>query len=158
MPVTDNLDSAGRFRPERKEFFKAFADELALAGFEVLSAGTNEDWGNIKLATAEFTKYDVDSLMVADLLVVVTNERLNRDIYLELGIALGRQLPVIVVMAASTKLTFMGLGLEELGTIEVRRFDSDQEALPLMRSALEKIAILPPTASATSNDVALTAE
>jgi nucleoside 2-deoxyribosyltransferase len=139
MPVSDNLAGDGRFRPERRAFFESFVHVLEELGLEVLSAGTNEDWGAVKLTPPEFTAYDVDSIARADLLVVVTNERLNRDMYLETGLALARGIPAVFVIPASTKLTYMGIGLEELGAIEVHRYDAEANAPGLLRAALQRV-------------------
>lgn len=138
MPVSDNLASDGRFRPERREFFEGIVDAIQDMGVEVLSAGTNEDWGAIKLSPSEFTRYDLDSIAGADALVVITNERLNRDMYLETGLAVSRGIPVIFVVPASTKLTFMALGMEKLDVIEVHRYDSDADAPQQVRDALRR--------------------
>ena len=139
MPVSDNLDSNGVFRPERKAFFGGVVDRIIEAGFAVLSAGTNEQWGAVKLKPIEFTKYDIDSLMVCDALIVVTNERLNRDMYLETGIAVARGIPILFFIPASTKLTYMGIGLEELGIAKVFRFDSDAEGLALVNTEILRL-------------------
>jgi nucleoside 2-deoxyribosyltransferase len=139
MPVSDNLASDGRFRTERRTFFESFVSVAEEMGLQVSSAGTNEDWGAVKLSPAEFTSYDLDSIAKADCLVVVTNERLNRDMYLEMGLAAARDIPIVVVIAASTKLTYMGLGLEQLGVLEVLRYDSDVEAPGLLRDALARL-------------------
>jgi len=136
MPVSDNLGSDGRFRPERRSFFESFVRVLRDLGLDVMSAGTNEDWGALQLKPSEFTRYDLDAIAKAEALVVVTNERLNRDMYLETGLAVARGIPVIFVVASSTKLTYMGLGLEELGVIHVTRYDADADAPRLLREAL----------------------
>ena len=138
MPVSDNLASDGRFRPERRQFFEGIVHAIHSTSVHVLSAGTNEDWGAIRLSPSEFTRYDLDSIATADALVVVTNERLNRDMYLETGLALGRGIPVIFVIPASTHLTFMALGMEKLGVIEVHRYDADADAAQLVGEALAR--------------------
>lgn len=144
MPVSDNLDSRGEFRPERRKLFGSVVDVLAGLGLEVLSAGTHEDWGRIRLTPKEFTAYDIESLMQCDLLVVVTNERLNRDMYLETGIAVARRVPILFFVPASTKLTYMGLGMEELGLITVSKYDAESELPSLVEAvvgrALEELA------------------
>lgn len=148
MPVSDNLDSRGEFRPERKAFFSAMVDVLVAQGIDVMSAGTNEQWGKVKLEPVQFTEYDVQSLMAVDLLVVVTNERLNRDMYLEIGIAVARGIPIILIAPASTKHTFMGLGLVELGLLLEFRFDAEQEAPEMLKKALNpQVAGMNPTVS-----------
>jgi len=136
MPVSDNLASDGRFRPERELFFSNLVEVIKALGLEVASAGTNEQWGAIKLAPAEFTKYDLQSIAEADCLVVVTNERLNRDMYLEIGLAAARQIPILAVLPASTKLTYMALGMETLGLIDVRRYDAEADAQRLIEEGL----------------------
>jgi nucleoside 2-deoxyribosyltransferase len=140
MPVSDNLASNGAFRPERRAFFERFVHVLTERDIQVASAGTNEDWGAIKLSPRQFTHYDIESIGAADLLVVVTNERLNRDMYLEVGLAVARQLPVIFVIPASTKLTYMALGMEELGAIRVYRYESDAEAVDALRRGLDDLS------------------
>ena len=143
MPVSDNLASDGRFRPERKAFFEPLIHVLEELGLKVMSAGTNEQWGAVKLAVGKFTKYDLDSIATADLLIVVTNERLNRDMYLETGLARGRGIPAIFLMPASTKLTYMALGMEELGDIEVYRYDAAADAPQILREAVVKLLANP---------------
>jgi hypothetical protein len=140
MPVSDNLASDGRFRPERRRFFESLVDALEDLGWDVSSAGTNENWGAVKLTPVEFTRYDIEAIAAADCLVIVTNERLNRDMYLELGLAVARQIPVVVLIPASTKLTYMGLGLEQLGLLAVHRYDSEAEAPAILRAAVADLA------------------
>jgi nucleoside 2-deoxyribosyltransferase len=146
MPVTDNLDSYGYFRPERRAFFSELVAVIENAGYEVLSAGTNERWGEVKLMPVEFTEFDVEAILRADLFVMVTNERLNRDMYLELGVAVARGIPIVALMAASTKLTYMGMGLTELNRMKVARYDSDAEAPELLAKLLAEVSL--PTAAA----------
>lgn len=136
MPVSDNLASDGRFRIERRAFFESFVRVVEEMGAEVMSAGTNENWGAVKLSPREFTLYDLASIAKAHCLVVVTNERLNRDMYLEIGLAAARNIPIVAVVAASTKLTYMALGLEQLGLLSVHRYDSDAEAPEALRRAM----------------------
>lgn len=147
MPVTDNLDSYGYFRPERRAFFSALVDVIEDAGYEVLSAGTNERWGEVKLMPVEFTEFDVEAILRADVFVMVTNERLNRDMYLELGVAVARGIPIVAVMAASTKLTYMGMGLTELNRMRVERFDADAEAPEMLAKLLAEVEIADSVAS-----------
>jgi nucleoside 2-deoxyribosyltransferase len=141
IPVTDSLSSNGEFRTERRLFFSAFITVLHECGVEVMSAATHESWGRVKLTPREFTAYDVESLLKADALIVVTNERLNRDMYLELGLAVARGIPVILIIAASTRLTYMALGMEELGMIEVHRYDADADAPNLLRDAMARLRL-----------------
>jgi hypothetical protein len=144
MPVSDNLDSHFLFRPERRQFFEGIVRTVEERGIKVLCAGTNEQWGAVRLKPVEFTKYDLDSLLACDILVVVTNERLNRDMYLETGIAVARGIPIFFFVPASTKLTYMGLGMEELGIIKVFRYDSDAEVEDLVRVALGDLSVSAP--------------
>jgi nucleoside 2-deoxyribosyltransferase len=140
MPVSDNLASDGRFRAERRQFFESLVKILEAMGWDVASAGTNENWGAVKLTPIEFTLYDIDALAAADCLVIITNERLNRDMYLEMGLAAARRIPIIAIVPASTKLTYMAIGLEELGLLTVRRYDSEAEAPDLLRSAVSDLS------------------
>lgn len=139
LPVSDSLADDGTFRVERRQFFEGFVSVLNELGLDVMSAGTHEQWGAVKLSPTQFTRYDVESLLEVDALVVVTNERLNRDMYLETGIALARAIPIVFVVPASTKLTFMGLGLEEMGMIEVRRYNSEADAVGMLRDAIAQV-------------------
>jgi nucleoside 2-deoxyribosyltransferase len=139
IPVTDSLASTGRFRAERRRFLESFVTVLEDRQFEVASAGTNERWGEIKLTSAQFTRYDIDAIAKADCLVIVTNERLNHDMYLELGLAAAREIPIVAIVAASTPLTFMAEAMEELGLIKVCRYDSESEASALLDAAMKEV-------------------
>ena len=126
LPITSNLDENGVFREPERLFFQDILDILAENNVKVLSAVINEDWGRRKLSVLAFTEYDVASIALADALVVVTRDRLTRDIMLEVGIAIGQRKSVIVVLPQEAWTTHMLDGLADLGTIHFLRYLRDQ--------------------------------
>jgi len=136
MPISDNLASDGTFRPEKRKFYQGVIDSIASLGLEVESAALNEDWGRIKLPPIEFTAYDVEAIERSDILIVVTSERLTRDMYLEVGWALALEQPVLFFIAASTNVTFMIEGLRELDRVTVVRYDAEADVTHLIQDSL----------------------
>ena len=136
MPISDNLAKDGTFRPEKRVFYGKVIEVLEDIGLKVECAALNEDWGNISLPTIEFTAYDLEAISRSDLLVLVTSERLTRDMYLEVGLTLARDLPVLFCIPASAHVTFMIQGLEEMGKIQTVKYDSEADVPELLRASL----------------------
>ena len=139
MPVSDNLASDGTFRPARKVFYESIIETLENLGLEVACAALNEDWGKIKLPPVEFTDYDLRAIMQSELLVLVTSERLTRDMYLEIGMAIAVNLPIFLFIPASTHVTFMLEGLTELKKVKIKRYDAEADVPNLIQNSLCKI-------------------
>lgn len=123
LPITSNLNKQGVFRETERLFFQGLLDVFSESGIGVFSAVVNEDWGKRKLSVPEFTEYDVASIFRADALVVVTRDRLTRDIMLEIGFAAGQQKLVIVALPEDAWTTHILDGLVDLGIIQILRFD-----------------------------------
>lgn len=136
IPVSDSLAGDGTFRPERREFYENVIIGLKALQLDVECAALNEDWGRIKLPPVQFTNFDVKAIERSDLLVLVTSERLTRDMYLEIGMATALKLPVFLFIPASTHLTFMMEGLKEIGKVEVVRYDAESEVPKLIQDTL----------------------
>ena len=133
MPISDNLAADGMFRPEKRAFYENVINAIKDLQFEVECAALNEDWGRIKLPTVQFTEYDVEAINRSDFLILVTSERLTRDMYLEIGIAIGLNLPVFLFIPASAHLTFMMEGLEEMAKVKVVKYDAESEVPRLIQ-------------------------
>jgi hypothetical protein len=136
LPLTVNFDDNHVFREDRRLFYSACLDAIWSAGYEVKSPVINEDWGHIQLSVEEFVKYDHDAIVESDLLIVVSSERLSRDIYLEIGLAVGREIPVIVFVLSGTRRTFMLQGLQHDDKIRVVEYSTEAEAPSLIRATL----------------------
>jgi hypothetical protein len=132
LPFTVNFDETGKFKLDRRKFYGDIISFLQQS-HEVYSAPTNENWGEIKLATVEFTKYDIESIEQCDCMIVVCSERLSRDIYLEIGIALGLNKPVYMIIPEQTPVTYMILGSVLLGKLEIFRYQEESEALSIVK-------------------------
>jgi hypothetical protein len=135
IPISENFNSSGTFRPERRRFYESFIEVLSREGANIECAALNEDWGTVKLETVEFTKYDLEAIDRSDALIVLTNTRLSSDIYLEIGYAAAQLKPVLLVVPWATRLTYMLEGMSELGKLEVIRFDSEAEVPALLNLA-----------------------
>lgn len=133
LPFTANLDSNGLFKKDRKDFYGRIISYLQ-EKHEVFSAPTNEDWGGIKLDTVDFTQYDIESIENSDCMVVVSSERVSRDIYLEIGIALGLKKMVYMLVPEETPLTYMILGSVSLGKIKLVRYKNESEVLEIVKN------------------------
>ena len=139
-PVSDYLAKDGTYRPERRAFVAGAIDALLELKIEVECAALHEDYGRIKLEPVEFTSYDVEAIERSNLLVLVTSERLTRDMYLEVGIAFALGLPIYLFIPASAyrrHITYMILGFESKGKVKVYQYDSETEVPGLIRDALQ---------------------
>jgi predicted kinase len=134
IPVSENFNSSGTFRPERRAFYEGIFSVLRGLDIDIECAALNEDWGAIKLKTVEFTSYDLDAIDRSDGLMVVSNTRLSSDIYLEIGYAAAHLKPILLVVPWGTRITYMLEGMAELGTLTVIRFDAEVEAVDLLLS------------------------
>ena len=132
IPVSENFNSGGTFRRERRKFYETCIGAMQRCGVRIESAALNEDWGAIKLKTVEFTKYDLEAIDRSDGLVVLTNTRLSSDIYLEIGYAAARGLPVLLIAPFGIRLTYMLAGMEELEKLTHLQFDSEDDVVELI--------------------------
>ena len=48
-----------------------------------------EDWGKLVLTADEFSRNDIQAIEGSEAIILVTTTRLTRDMFLELGVALG---------------------------------------------------------------------
>lgn len=135
-PVTDWTSSNGEFRPSRKALVRGVIKSLRDLEYEVMCAAVNEDYGAVDISPREFTRYDVESLEKADLFVLMTTERLTRDMYLETGIALGRNIPIFFFVPASTRVTYMIHGLVDMNQITITQYDAEAELPNLVSKVL----------------------
>ena len=124
LPITSNLDDAGVFKEEERAFYAGVLETFAQRGIVVHSAILNEDWGRRKLPVRAFTEYDVRAIANSDALVVVTRERLTRDIMLEIGLAVGDHKWVVLALPRETWATHMLEGMAELDLVKILRFDA----------------------------------
>lgn len=140
-PVSDFQSSDGSYRPEKEQFLSAVIEAIQHLGIEVHCAATNEDYGRIKLEPEEFTRYDVDSIRNSELFLLVTSERVTRDMYLELGIAYAKSIPIFLFVPASAyrrHVTYMLLGFEAAGEISITSFDSEGDVPGLVQESVGK--------------------
>jgi nucleoside 2-deoxyribosyltransferase len=138
-PVSDYQGSDGVYRPEKQQFLSSVISSLQSLGIVVECAALNEDYGRIKLEPREFTQYDVDAIKRSDMLILVTSERITRDMYLEVGIAYALELPVFMFIPASAyrrHVTYMILGFEEQGSVKLYPYDSEAEVPKLIQHHL----------------------
>ncbi|MEQ9411559.1 MAG: hypothetical protein RIK87_27845 [Fuerstiella sp.] len=136
LPITVNLGDDGIFRDDRREFYAGMIRAMEAHQIEVVSAVLNEDWGRVQLPVEEFTRFDVDEILAADLLVVVSSEGLSRDIYLEIGIAVGKGVPVFVFVPQNTRQTYMLQGLRTMNLVRVLDYTDEQQAVSVLDQAL----------------------
>lgn len=136
-PVTDWTSTSGEYRPRRKELVRDVIRELQDMNFKVRCAAINEDYGATQLEPNEFTRYDVKSILESDIFVLITTERLTRDMYLETGIALGEGIPVFFIVPASARVTYMIHGLVDMGDIVVEEYDSEGNIAGVVRETVE---------------------
>jgi hypothetical protein len=135
-PVTDWTSSDGEFRPSRKALVRRVITTLRDLEFEVMCAAVNEDYGAVDISPSEFTRYDVESLETADAFILMTTERLTRDMYLETGIALARDIPIFFFVPASTRVTYMIHGLVDMNRISITQYDAESELPDLIRAVI----------------------
>lgn len=135
IPVSENFNSSGTFRPERRAFYESAFGALRGLCVDIECAALNEEWGAVKLKTVEFTRYDLEAIDRSDGLMVISNTRLSSDIYLEIGYAAAQMKPILMVLPWGTRLTYMLEGLAELGKLNVIRFDSEVEVVALLNGA-----------------------
>ena len=142
MPISDNLARNGTFRPEKRAFYGQVIRSLEGLGLHVECAALNEDWGRTKLPPVQFTDYDLAAIQRSDLLVLVTCERLTRDMYLEMGLMLSRNKPVVLFIPASAHVTFMVQGLEQMAKIKIVTYDAEADVPNLIDETLPSILAL----------------
>ncbi len=141
-PVTDFQGSDGSYRPEKKAVLEKIITALVEMKYDVTCAALNEEYGRIKLDPEEFTRYDIESIKNCDLFILYTSERLTSDMYLEIGIAYGYDKSIMLVVPPSAYrryLTFMILGLEKLGKIQIIVYESENEIPTLLAEKLKGI-------------------
>lgn len=134
-----NFEQGRQFKPDRRRFYEQLLETIRGFGFEVASAVTNEDWGNIELSIPEFTRYDVEQIQSSDVLIVASGEGLSRDIYLEIGLAVSTGVPVVVLIPTNTPQTFMLQGLAELGLVHVHTWNSESEAHEILNQVMLRV-------------------
>lgn len=132
-PVTDWTSANGEFRPSRKALVRDVIETLRDLEFDVMCAAVNEDYGAADISPSEFTRYDVESLEEADAFVLMTTERLTRDMYLETGIALARNIPIFFFVPASARVTYMIHGLVDMDRISITQYDAESQLPDLVR-------------------------
>gem|GEM_PF-5891423 len=135
IPITKNIDkSTGEFRPDRKNFYSKIIDYLQSKGYTIYSAGTNENWGKVKLSVEEFTDYDIKSISNCDILLVVSSENLSRDIYLEIGLAVGQNKKVRIIAKIDSNITYMLEGLKISEMIELYEYENENDAMKILEN------------------------
>jgi hypothetical protein len=141
LPFTRNRGPDGKFLPDRRYFYETIVETLKGEGCIVFSPVTNEDWGSVSLSIREFTEFDIASILNSSALIVVASERIGRDIYLEIGIALGHRIPVGVFVLSSerSRFTYKLDGLLELGLIHVDTYEQEIHALAQVRQFVQQI-------------------
>jgi hypothetical protein len=138
-PVSDYQASNGTYRPEKKVFVSDAIQALHDLGLKVECAALNEDYGEISLEPIEFTGYDVEAICESDIFVLVTSERISRDMYLEIGIAFALGLPIYLFISASAyrrHVTYMVLAFEEMGKVNIFPYDAETQVPTLIRDNL----------------------
>ena len=136
LPLTVNFTEDRVFKADRKEFYSSVISAITSCGYEVVSAVLNENWGRIVLPVKEFTRFDHDEIVSSAALIVVSSEGLSRDIYLEIGIAVGRGIPVFIFVSTETRQTYMLQGLHQLCKVQVDCYANELHAPELIRSTL----------------------
>jgi nucleoside 2-deoxyribosyltransferase len=127
LPITRCLGDDGLFRKDRRDFYQSLIAALQASNCSVVSPALNEDWGRIKLPVEEFTQFDVDSIRMADVLLVATDD-VNRDISLEIGLAIGAKILVVLLVPEGTRTTFMIQGLRSLRNILIFEYADENHA------------------------------
>lgn len=123
MPIVQYLDSERNFDPEARRFFESYFVALRANGMEPSAAVLMEDWGKTTLPSVEFTANDLHAIEAADAIVLITRTRLTRDMFLELGIALGLGQCGVIILPRDAWETELCRGLEELRRLAIIRFD-----------------------------------
>jgi hypothetical protein len=141
LPFTRNRGPDGKFLPDRRSFYETIVETLREEGCIVFSPVTNEDWGSVSLSIREFTEFDIASILNSSALIVVASERIGRDIYLEIGIALGHRIPVGVFVPSSerSRFTYMLDGLLELGLVHVETYEQEIHAPAQVREFVQRV-------------------
>src|SRR5207244_1555711 len=124
IPITENM-ADGEFLADRRAYIEGIIESLRSLGAEVASAVLNEDWGHRPLTPPVFTAYDIEAIRDCDLLVVVVPERVSRDIYLEIGLAVAWAHAVWIFAAATTRWTYMVEGMREIGHVHLVRYEAE---------------------------------
>ena len=136
LPMTCNFDDSGMFREDRRRFYASIIDAIGRTTLSVISPVLNEQWGAVKLDVTDFTSYDVDSIRSADCLVVAATEKLSRDIYLEIGLAVGMRKPVFCFIHEDVWTTYMLNGFSELDLVSLYRYSDEAQAPTLVFDVL----------------------
>lgn len=145
--VSDYLARDKTFRPEKQAFVESAAHAISDLGYEVQSAGRNEQYGRIKLEPVEFTAYDIEAIQRSSLFALIASERLTQDMYLEVGVAIALGIPTFFFIPASARVTYMIYGLETCGKLTIGRYDAEAEVPDLIKRT---ISAVPPPGTASS--------
>ncbi len=135
IPITENM-ADGKFRDDRRLYIEGIIQSLRTLGAEVASAVLNEDWGKRPLTPPVFTAYDIQAIRDCDLLVVVVPERVSRDIYLEIGLAVAWGHPVWIFAAQTTRWTYMVEGMRDIGHVHLVRYEAEAQVPELIATTL----------------------
>ncbi|MGE0824310.1 MAG: hypothetical protein AB7G75_23695 [Candidatus Binatia bacterium] len=123
MPIVQHLDARRNFDAEARRFFERYFEALRENGVEPEAGVLMEDWGQEIPPRIEFTANDLRAIESAEAIVLITRTKLTRDMFLELGIALGLGQRGVIILPHDAWGTEMLLGLDELKRVSIIRFD-----------------------------------
>ena len=140
MPIVQHLDSERNFDSEAKRFFESYFEALRTNGVEPVAAVLMEDWGKTIFPRIEFTTNDMRAIESAEAIVLITRTKLTRDMFLELGIALGLGRRGVIILPHDAWGTEMLFGLEQLRRVSILRFDINAfDALTIATATVSRL-------------------
>lgn len=108
-------------------------------GAKVYNAHRREAWGAKFLTAPECTKLDFTEISASDVFVAYPGVPVSPGTHVEVGWASALGKPMVLLLERNAKHTFLVTGLETIANVEFIHFDTVDEILEQLPSAVDKV-------------------
>ena len=147
-PFTDyRTGKNGELLQSLRRQLQSLLNRLRAEGYEVFSAHEREKWGLEIDPQAVALEEDWYELRKSDILIAILGNPISPGVQMEIGIALQREMKIIVFAERHQKLPYLIEGLRDRGWCHFVQYSPDSDLVDDAVWALKhaKVRVVPPT-------------
>jgi nucleoside 2-deoxyribosyltransferase len=138
-PFTRVMDETGRVESWFKQYLMGVYDSLIEQGYEVINAHLREQWGERLDAPDQALALDLAGIDRSDALVALVGMAPSPGVQLEIGYAVGREKPIVVVESIAEHQPYLVAGLPNVARAVVTIVDDLAETEAAVKDGLERL-------------------
>jgi Nucleoside 2-deoxyribosyltransferase len=138
-PFTQMLSPAGEFDGTFRSELMELHDYLGHLGYHVFSAHSREDWGNALDTPGGALAIDLAQIDRCDALIAVIGDPPSPGVQLELGYAIARKKPLVLIVDRSGAAPYLVAGIPALTPATIIHVTTLAESHEIVRTALRPL-------------------